>query len=240
VFSNVLTNAAKYTPTGGEIEVTVVRDAAHVVVTIRDNGPGISADVLPHVFEPFVQGERSLDRREGGLGLGLPIVKSLVELHHGTIDLASSSTGTTVMITLPVAAAIATEPQAESRGALQHVGDSRRLLLVDDNEDAAVLLRDWLEQLRYDVRIAASADDALAIAERWRPDIAILDIGLPGMNGYELAGELRAMPALQQLRLIALTGYGSPVDCERARQAGFDHHFTKPVRMAALASVLRG
>lgn len=238
VFSNVLTNAAKYTAPGGEISVTLSREPTRALVTVRDNGPGISADVLPHAFELFVQGERAIDRRDGGLGLGLPIVKRLVELHHGTVELTSSPAGTSVAIWLPIAAAAEVEQKSTAQ-AVARPGENRRLLLVDDNEDAAVLLGEALEQLDYDVRIAADGHQALDLAERWLPDIAILDIGLPGMDGYELARKIRSIPSLQRMRLIAVTGYGSPDDQLRAREAGFDHHLTKPVRMAALATLLR-
>ena len=236
-FSNVLTNAAKYTAPGGEISVILGRESAHAVVTVTDNGPGISADVLPHVFELFVQGERAIGRRDGGLGLGLPLVKHLVELHRGTVELTSSGSGTSVVIRLPVADAAEVE-QKSSAHAAPRTGGHRRLLLVDDNEDAAVLLGEALEQLDYDVRIASNAHEALDLAERWLPDIAILDIGLPGMDGYELARRIRSIPPLQRMRLIAVTGYGTPDAQVRAQQAGFDHHLTKPVRMATLGSML--
>lgn len=246
VLSNLLTNAAKYTDRGGEIWIKASRTAGEVVVTIRDTGNGLSADILPNVFDLFVQGRRTLDRSEGGLGLGLAIVKSLVILHGGRVVARSEGVGkgSEFEISLPAAAAgraaddVRARPAWEDLQADNRLG-SRRILVVDDNVDAAESLAETLTDLGYTTCVAYDGPSALAAAAKFTPDVALLDIGLPVMDGFELAGRLRAGRGTGgDLRLIALTGYGQTTDRDRALAAGFDRHLVKPVDIAALGRVI--
>jgi signal transduction histidine kinase len=248
VLANLLTNAAKYTQRHGAIDVRAWRDGDEAVVTIRDNGMGVSRDLLPILFDLFVQGRRTLDRSEGGLGLGLAIVKNLVRIHGGRVAARSEGIGkgTELEVRLPalpaayattrigtpdVAAATELEPAAAS---------GKRVLVVDDNQDAAELLADVLDSLGYQARTAFDGPSALDIDAEFAPEIAVLDIGLPVMDGYELARRLRerASPS-RPLRLIALTGYGTASDRARTAAAGFDAHVVKPLDLASLESVLQ-
>jgi len=234
--SNLLSNAAKYTPRGGEISVRSYADADDVGVEVTDNGIGISADLLPRVFDLFVQSERSLERAEGGLGIGLAVVKRLIEMHDGEVIARSAGLGrgSTFTIRLPRINAPAAEAPTETP--LQ--GEPRRLLIVDDNVDAADSLALLLTAQGHEVAVAYRPSEALARAEALRPEVALLDIGLPEMDGYELARRLRAMPQLQGMRLYALTGYGQAEDQLRSRAAGFDGHLIKPVDLQALERAL--
>ena len=202
-----------------------------------DNGVGIPARTLPRIFELFVQGERTLDRSEGGLGIGLTLVKRLVTLHGGAVEAQSDGPGkgSRFTVTLPLAGPAA-EVSGEPTGPPQRIAVThRRVLVVDDNVDAAETLASALRELRHEVATAHDGPDALSVASRFKPEVAILDVGLPVMDGYELAGQLRATLG-HGVRLAAVTGYGQESDKARAREAGFDEHFIKPVDLAAISA----
>jgi len=233
VLSNLLTNAAKYTPPGGHLALLARKSGDRVVVACEDDGPGIPSDLVEKLFDPFAQGPRSLDRREGGLGLGLALARTLTELHGGTIHVepraAEGGSRFVVMLPLQVSATDVSAPELVVRPAGM---DSTRIILVDDNVDAREMLRAALEREGHGVRVAASGPEAIDVAAAFQPEIGVLDIGLPGMDGYELAARLRAV--LPAIRLIALTGYGQAGDLEAAAAAGFDEHCAKPVTITAL------
>jgi signal transduction histidine kinase/CheY-like chemotaxis protein len=237
VLSNLLTNAAKYTDAGGRIAFRAVREGDRVKIECEDNGPGMPPDLVPKLFNPFAQGPRNLDRREGGLGLGLALARSFTELHGGTIAVESveGGTGSRFVITLPLAtSAIEASIPQPTRPSIN--GATRRVLVVDDNEDATEMLRAALGDAGHVVAAAGTAADALALTQDFQPEVGVLDIGLPDMDGYALAGLLRqSNPAI---RLIALTGYGQEADLEAARNAGFDAHCAKPVTTAALLELI--
>ncbi len=238
VFGNLLTNAAKFTPPGGRIQVTVDRSNGRVRVAVHDNGRGIERDQLARIFEPFVQVDRAHDAMRGGLGLGLAIVKNLVEQHGGTISVASRGValGTTFTVDLPTTIAVEVPPSEPA----PHAPASRkgvRVLVVDDNIDIAELLGEALEQAGFEIVIA---HDGPAAIEKWRtflPHAAVLDVGLPDLDGYDLARALRAEHGTGPT-LIAATGYGQRSDRIRATEAGFDCHFVKPVSIRDLVAAL--
>ncbi|MDB4971128.1 MAG: hypothetical protein JWN44_6817 [Myxococcales bacterium] len=243
VVANLLTNAAKYTESGGRVRISARVEGERVSLEVADNGIGIASDMLPRVFEPFAQEHQALDRAQGGLGLGLTIVSSLVKLHGGTVEARSGGRGqgSTFVIELPRSAALASRalavvasaPQPRSPGAL-------RVLIVDDNEDAADLLADALAMLGYSTRVAHDGPEAIRVADEFAPDVGLLDIGLPVMDGYELAGRLRGAPGGERLRLVAVTGYGQESDRRRAAEVGFDAHLVKPVQIDAVAALIAG
>ena len=232
VMVNLLTNAAKYTPPGGHITLTTQVVDRFVEIACTDSGPGIEAELLPRIFEPFAQGPRSLARQQGGLGLGLTLARKLTDLHGGDIRYeAVEPHGSRFIVRLPLAnAGVVAQPSAAPTTAVQRT--SCRVLLVDDNVDGREMLRLALASAGHTVVAVADGDSALSTAGTLRPQVAILDIGLPGMDGYDLARALRV--AHPGMRLIALTGYGRDADAEAARQAGFDAHCTKPAKVAAL------
>ncbi len=238
VFANLLNNAAKYTNEAGHIGLTVHHDQTHIVVDIRDNGIGIDPGLLPRVFELFVQGYQDADRMDGGLGIGLTLVRSLVQLHGGEVEAHSAgpAAGSTFTVRLPaIDPQLGVDPESEPAELAPEAGTTRRqILLVDDNDDARIMLEEILIAFGHDVRSAADGPAALAILERFKPDLAILDIGLPGMDGYELAARIRDMPDHKALRLLALTGYGQPTDAAQTKRAGFDIHLVKPVDVQRL------
>ncbi|WP_437805892.1 ATP-binding protein [Sorangium sp. So ce1078] len=235
VFANLLNNAAKYTPGGGSIRLAAQRDGAAVVVRVADNGVGIPADMLSKVFDMFTQVGRSIDRAQGGLGIGLTLVKRLVELHGGTIHAGSEGTGRgstfTVRLPLAVAEEVASRPSTAGT-AKGSPSAALRILVVDDSVDGAESLALLLRISGHETRAVHTGLDALPAARELGADVVVLDIGLPGMNGYEVARRLRAEPDLAGLFLIALTGWGTEEDRRQARDAGFDHHLTKPVDAA--------
>jgi len=241
VFANLLNNAAKYTPEGGRIDVFVENDGqGHAVVRVKDTGAGIPAGMLGAIFDMFVQVSGTARAAQGGLGIGLTLVKSMVELHGGTVTASSegANRGSEFTVSLPLldhgvqTGAKADAPQATM--AVQH-----RILVVDDNRDAAESLAALLGLLGAQAAVAFSGLDALAKAEHFHPSVGILDIGMPGMDGCELARRLRAHPRLHGIGLIALTGWGQPDDRLRIAQAGFDHHLLKPVDVEELAVALQ-
>jgi signal transduction histidine kinase/ActR/RegA family two-component response regulator len=235
---NLLTNAIKYTEPDGDIRVSVRSEESSVVIEISDTGAGIAPGLLPRIFDLFVQSDRTLDRAQGGLGIGLAVVKRLVEMHGGQVIARSAGegTGSTFEIRLPRIPR-SPAPRAEPE---PFKAPPRRVLIVDDNRDAANSLALLLDFQGHETEVAYSGREALDRIERYGPEVALLDIGLPEMDGYELARRLRAMPALTDLRLIALTGYGQAEDRQRAQAAGFDDHLVKPVDLPALERALAG
>jgi hypothetical protein len=243
VFANLLNNAAKYTEEGGRIGLTVRHDKPHIVVEVHDNGIGIDPALLPRVFELFVQGYQDADRAEGGLGIGLTLVRSLVQLHGGEVSAHSggSRTGSRFVVRLPAVdppLGVGVEPDPERSAPTEVASERRQILVVDDNDDARILLADVLATFGHTVRSAADGPAALALLDVFEPDVAILDIGLPGMDGYELAARIRSLPGHKQLRLLALTGYGQPDDATHTKAAGFDVHLVKPIDIQRLLSCI--
>jgi PAS domain S-box-containing protein len=240
--TNLLNNAAKYTEPGGRISVTVEREGNEAVFRVRDTGIGLAADMLETVFEPFVQAHRSLDRSEGGLGLGLPLVRALVQMHGGTVKAFSGGPGqgSELVVRVPATAA---EPPARlaSHVTREPPPPAHRhcILVVDDNRDIVDALAEALTMSGHEIRAAYDGPGALReVAAGFRPEIVLLDIGLPGMDGYSVARALRNTPGLEETLLVALTGYGQDEDRHRAELAGFDHHLVKPVDWETLAAVL--
>jgi len=232
--SNLLVNAVKYTNPGGEIRVRHYCAAGQAVIEIVDNGVGISPELLPHIFELFVQGDRTLDRSQGGLGVGLAICKQLIEMHRGTITAYSDGVGrgATFEIRLPLAEA----PAQADNGSRVQTGHTRRVLIVDDNQDAADSLAVVLKFEGHETSVAYSAQAAIEAVSSSQPEFVLLDIGLPNMDGYEVARRIRASGAAA--RIIALTGYGQLEDRQRSRDAGFAAHLVKPVDISILVSLL--
>jgi len=241
VVANLLNNAAKYTPAGGNIALTIDVQPSQIVLEVQDNGIGMASDLVNRVFDLFTQAERTSDRSSGGLGVGLALVKSLVELHGGQVFAASAgpSQGSRFTVALPRMqedAADAVDPGMDRASA--SVPQVLKILVVDDNVDAAEMLSMLLEASGHDVVAEHGARKALARATEFMPDVCLLDIGLPDMDGLALARELRAQPATKQSVLIAITGYGQDSDKKNAYAAGFDHHLTKPVDLKRLTAIL--
>ncbi|HEU4751603.1 MAG TPA: hybrid sensor histidine kinase/response regulator, partial [Armatimonadota bacterium] len=242
VVTNLLNNAARYTPSGGSISLSAERDGAAARIRVRDNGIGMTPEVLARAFEPFAQGERALARSEGGLGIGLALVRELTELHGGTVSAQSAGPGcgSEFTVTLPLVAegphSGATDAPAPPPGGKS--AQECMVLVVDDDPDLARGLALLLESGGYAVCTARDAASALAAAHRSRPQVAIVDLGLPEVDGYTLARQLRAEPEIAPEVLIALSGYGNPGDRQAALGDGFDHHLTKPVVAAELLEVV--
>jgi PAS domain S-box-containing protein len=242
VLSNLLNNAAKYTPAGGRIRVASWREDDQALVAVTDSGVGIAPDAIGSVFDMFTQVRSSLDRAQGGLGIGLSLVRRLVELHGGRVQAASAGRGqgSTFTVSLPLRRG---DPQENEEARMTAAPAamrprSPRILIVDDNVDAADSLAALLKALGHETRVAHDGPRGLQVAHAFRPDLAFLDIGLPGMNGHELARALRADPDLRGLVLVALTGWGAASDMTLSQDAGFDRHLTKPVSLEALAQAL--
>ncbi|HEV2855645.1 MAG TPA: MEDS domain-containing protein [Thermoanaerobaculia bacterium] len=241
--SNLLDNAAKFTDPGGRITVRASRGAEgkRAVVSVRDNGAGIEPEELPYVFEVFTQGDHSLDRSMGGLGVGLAVVKGLIEMHGGEVRARSEGPGKGAELTFqlplePAAVRPAEEPELEPVAAA--TPGSRKILLVEDNLDAAATMRDFLELSGHEVELAASGADGVQAARQFHPEVVLCDLGLPGMSGFEVAAELRRDPATRTAKLIAVTGYGREEDRRKSKEAGFDLHLTKPVDPIQLRALL--
>lgn len=239
VVANLLTNAAKFTPNGGSIALRLSRQRHHALIEVQDTGQGIPADLLPRIFDLFVQGDRSAARTQGGLGIGLTLVRSLSEMHGGTVSVESpgEGLGSRFLVQLPL------HRQGDSGSTSGGTEDdmtagSGRVLIVDDNQDAVESLAFLLEAEGYEVRTAGDGPSALAIVETYTPTAVILDIGLPGMNGHEVARQLRARPTTRDVLMICLSGYGQENDRKQSEEAGFDHHFVKPVDPGKLLAVL--
>jgi CheY-like chemotaxis protein len=238
VFCNLIMNAIKYTPVGGKIFVTLDRDARGAVVAVRDTGIGIEAAMLPRVFELFAQAQTAIARTQGGMGIGLTLVKHLVALHGGKVEAHSPGLGqgSEFVVTFPLSeqvlarAPVSVPPPAPS--------ESLRLVVVEDNPDLSELLKDVLEEYGHSVEVAADGVAGAALIASSAPDCAFVDIGLPGLDGYEVARTIRASAEVKT-KLVALTGYGQFEDKMRALEAGFDEHLKKPVDMPALEKLLR-
>ena len=245
VIDNLLTNAAKYTPEGGRIalEVELGDGPRPALIRVRDTGVGIPPDMLERVFELFTQATPSLDRSQGGLGIGLALVRGLVGLHGGTVTASSDgpSRGTEFTVRLPLATEKAPALRIDDETTLAAVPKSaraRRVLVVDDNADSAVALAMWLEIAGHELRVAHSGDAGLREAIEFHPEIVLLDIGLPGLNGYEVAKQLRKHPTLNAVRLIGMSGFGAESDAQQSMRAGFDHYLVKPIDYKALIDLM--
>lgn len=242
VVSNLLNNSAKYTPQGGNVRLTVARDGETAVVSVSDDGVGIPPAMLRRVFEMFTQVDRSLERSSGGLGIGLALVKGLVEMHGGSIEVQSGGEGrgSEFIVRLPLSTASdgpAHQVVSPVAPASLELG-ARRVLVVDDNKDAADSMRHLLELLGHDVRTANDGEAGITEAEAFRPELVLMDLGMPRMNGYEACRRIRAQPWGKDMLLVALTGWGQEDDRRKTAEAGFDHHFVKPVETAALRKLL--
>ena len=238
---NLLDNAIKYSEDGGQVRLTARADAQEVVIVVRDEGVGIDAELLPHVFDLFIQADRSLERRQGGLGIGLTLVRRLVEMHGGRVEVASGGAGrgSEFTIRLPRLAVDAPAPAAARAAAREAPsGPARRVLVVDDQPDSTDSLALLLRLHGHEVSTAADGPGAVDEFLRSKPEVVFLDLGLPGMSGYDVARRLRAMPEGRDVRLVAVTGYGTEADRERTRAAGFDLHLAKPVDPHAVEALL--
>jgi signal transduction histidine kinase len=242
VLCNLLSNAVKYTPRGGRIQLIARRCAAGAEIVVRDNGVGIPREMLAKVFEMFTQVDRSIERTQGGLGIGLTLVKRLVEMHGGSIEAhsAGEGLGSEFVVRLPghqaAAAAAAAAPEADPAGA--RAARRHRILIADDNRDAADSLASVLRVIGHEVRTAYDGQQALDMAEAFCPALALLDIGMPRMNGYDTARRIRGKPFGRGMVLVALTGWGQPEDKQKSQAAGFDHHLVKPLDPSVLDSLL--
>lgn len=236
---NLLTNAAKFTPRGGKATVSVSADAGRrdAVVVVTDTGSGIAPEVMRGLFEPFAQADTTLDRSKGGLGLGLALVKGLVEMHGGSVSAASAGLGAGATFTIRVPLDVA---DVAGQRAPQTEGESarRRVLIIEDNVDAAETLKEALELVGHVVAVAHDGPHGITEARAFAPDVVLCDIGLPGMNGYEVARAFRCDVELGRIALVALTGYAQPDDVTKAVEAGFDAHLAKPPTMAAIESAV--
>jgi CheY-like chemotaxis protein/anti-sigma regulatory factor (Ser/Thr protein kinase) len=238
VLVNLLNNAAKYTPPGGRIALTLASEGDSAQVAVRDNGSGIDGQLLPHVFDLFTQADRAPDRSQGGLGIGLALVKSIVRMHNGQVAAHSDGPqqGTTMTVTLPLAQAEVGQVVRAGEGS----GAARPLTvtIVDDNGDAGHSLAVLLRAHGHTVHVHEDAADTLARADA-ATEVFILDIGLPDMTGYDVAKRMRMLPGMQDTLLVALTGWGTQDDRQRTREAGFDRHLTKPAELTAVEELLR-
>jgi CheY-like chemotaxis protein len=237
--TNLLNNAAKFTEPGGVISLRVSAEAGFLVVRVLDNGIGMDAETLARVFEPFAQADRARGYSQGGLGVGLSLVRRFAQLHGGTVSAFSSGpgTGSEFTLRLPLITAAANAGAAERR---EDQASSRlRILVVDDNTDAAESLRILLELDGHQVMLAHTGPSAVQQASLWTPEVVLLDIGLPGLDGYQVAAELRKMPAMAAATIIAMTGFGRPSDVAQAASSGFDEHLVKPVDPARIAVLLK-
>ncbi|SAK84067.1 PAS/PAC sensor hybrid histidine kinase [Caballeronia catudaia] len=240
VLGNLLTNAAKYTPPGGYIELTATADDAEIVLSVADDGIGIESDKLSAIFSMFSQVNPD-HHREGGLGIGLALSKSLMELHGGrlTVSSAGKDRGSCFSIHLPAQCRVvpAPVPTRDVPAIAASVG-KRRILVVDDNVDAADALTALLELEGHEVRTVYSGEEAIDILTHFSPEVILLDLGLPGMSGIDVARCIRATPTTKDVTMIAITGWGQPQDRQRTAEAGFDFHFTKPVDVAQLSQAI--
>ncbi|HEY6237848.1 MAG TPA: ATP-binding protein, partial [Thermoplasmata archaeon] len=237
ILTNLIENARKYTPEGGSIQIRVEPDGANGIFEIEDTGAGMAPHVLAHAFDLFFQGTRSSDRAEGGLGIGLTLVRQLVELHGGSIEAASVGEGRGSRFTVRLPLCATPTPDAVSVNTHERPADRSRILIVEDNEDARQMLKLLLTLAAHEVYDAPDAPSGLELAEAVEPEIALVDLGLPGIDGYEVARRLRARRG-KDVYLIALSGYGQVDDRRRALDAGFDLHLVKPVDPARLSSLI--
>jgi two-component system CheB/CheR fusion protein len=235
--ANLLSNASKYTSRGGHVRFELRRVGGQARIRVSDDGRGIEPSLLPRIFDLFVQGDQSIARSEGGLGIGLTLLRSLVELHHGRVEAHSDGhdRGSTFTVWLNLAEAHAAAPDVPERPARPAV---RTVVLVEDQPDARRMLQLLLEAMGLQVAAAENGEDGAGLIERLRPDVAIVDLGLPVMSGFDVARRVRQSPSLRGTRLIALSGYGQDADVQRAIEAGFDQHLTKPTDIDRLEQVL--
>jgi CheY-like chemotaxis protein len=238
VISNLLDNASKYTQAGGDIELDADVAGQEIGFRVRDNGPGISAELLPHVFDLFQQGDRTLDRAQGGLGIGLTLVRELVRMHGGRVDAysAGAGQGATFIVWLPIAAAA--PEQAPTSQPDEPAAAGGRILVVEDEPAVAASMATLLEVMGYKVAIAEDGLAALEQATAFRPQVVLLDIGLQGMDGFETARRLRQLPQAGEMCLVAVTGYADEATKSRALASGCDHHMAKPVAPNALLDLI--
>ena len=240
VVTNLVNNASKYTPQGGHIEVEATAERGQAVIAVRDTGVGIEPQLLPRVFELFVQGQRSIDRSEGGMGIGLALARQLVDLHQGAIEAHSEGSGKGAVFTVSLPCISSVARSGMTPGIAGTVSTAaRRILVVDDNADAAQSIALLLQLSGHDARVVTESVKVIAACAEFDPQVIILDIGLPTIDGYQLARELRRRPGGADVALVALTGYGQQHDRERAREAGFDHYFVKPVDPERLQAAIR-
>jgi CheY-like chemotaxis protein/anti-sigma regulatory factor (Ser/Thr protein kinase) len=238
VICNLLVNAVKYSGADASIQIQVRRDGELAVLSVRDEGIGIDADLLPKVFDLFVQGARTLDRAQGGLGIGLTLVRRVVELHGGSVRAESAGAGAGSLFTIKLPAIDA--PAVIQPAPLANAHTPRKVLIVEDNEDARVTMRMLLADIHgHHVSEAADGPEGVRKAIEQRPEIAFIDLGLPGFDGYEVARQIRAVVGSNSMRLVALTGYGGDEDYKRTAAAGFDLHLVKPVDIETLERVFR-
>jgi CheY-like chemotaxis protein len=237
---NLLQNAAKFTDAGGHVTVRAGQspDGSAVRIEVSDTGIGIPPELLDHLFDPFVQADRSLDRARGGLGLGLALVKGITELHGGRVEARSEGTGRGATFVMEIPLQSPPEGTVEPRLPTTPRAGHFRILIIEDNIDAAESLRDLLELTGHEVEVAYSGPTGVETARRMRPEVVLCDLGLPGMDGYAVAGALRRHPATASSRLIAVSGYGQEDNVRRSAEAGFDAHLTKPVELESLQHVL--
>lgn len=237
VLINLLSNAAKYSDRRRRVALTVGRDAGEAVISVRDEGIGMSDHVMASVFEPFVQAGASLTRSEGGLGIGLSLVKSIVELHRGTVTARSEGPGrgSEFVVRLPLSYSV---PEAPKSVSPVRTARGLRVLVIEDNSDVRHMLKTLLELEGHDIEVAVDGLQGLEMIEFYQPDVALVDIGLPELDGYEVARQVRANPENENVYLVALTGYGERKDRRRALQAGFDAHLAKPVDLDSLTRLL--
>jgi PAS domain S-box-containing protein len=240
ILANLLSNAAKYTPDGGHVELTASVEGEQIHVRVRDDGRGISDELLPQLFEPFVQGRSTLDRTAGGLGVGLTLVKRLAELHGGSVEARSEGLdrGSEFSVWLPLVSRAQANRRGDEAVSVDEDQRQRKILVVDDNEDAAEMMAMVLRKRGHEVMLAFDGPEALEMASAFEPDVVCLDIGLPGMDGFEVARRLRSGPTGDDLVLLAVTGYGQTEDRERADSVGFDALLVKPVAAEALEQAI--
>jgi CheY-like chemotaxis protein len=241
IIANLLNNAAKYTDGSGQVWLTVSRDKDHLQISVRDNGVGIANEMLPHVFGMFSQLDRDHKRAQGGLGIGLALVKTLVKLHDGSVEARSAGLGkgSEFIVTLPLTPRCKeVEPADDIAESGSETVSVNRILVVDDNADAASALALLLETLGNRVQVAHNGSAALAQLEGYRPNVMFLDLGMPDMSGYEVAQKIGENPAYDNVTLIALTGWGQDEDCRRSKEAGFRYHLVKPIRLSTVKEIL--
>ena len=241
VFVNLLLNAAKYGDRNGHIQLIGDHQGSEVVVTVKDTGIGITANELPRIFEMFMQVDRSLEKSQGGLGVGLTLVKKLVEMHGGRVEAHSDgpTKGSEFIVRLPITSATS-RPQVAGDGEEQPAKSSHRILVVDDNRDGADSLTLTLQIMGNEVRTAYDGQEGMDTASEFRPGVLLLDIGLPKLNGYEVCRRIREQSWGKDVMLIAITGWGQDDDRRRSKEAGFDHHMVKPVDPQFLMKILAG
>jgi two-component system CheB/CheR fusion protein len=241
VVANLLSNATKYTETGGQIQINAEKDGTQVVIKIRDSGIGIDPEALPHIFDVFVQAVRRVDRSEAGLGLGLALVKKVVELHGGSVEAFSAGVGQGSEFVICLPCVRQTQAHTESNVDFESKGSQTpptRILVADDNVDSADCLARLLKIAGHELRVAYDGPTALALATNFQPKVVLLDIGIPGLSGYDIARRLRENPETKNATLVAITGWGQPEDQQRSREAGFDYHLLKPIKPETLQQLV--